>query len=710
MLIASWSFLVKISHFLKCILFLGFSPLMAATDSFEKECPFLTTNQGTKVSDDRNTLKVGERGPSLLEDFISREKITHFDHERIPERVVHARGSGAHGYFQVYQPMHAFTKAQFLQDPSIKTPVFVRFSTVAGFRGSADTVRDVRGFATKFYTQEGVFDLVGNNMPVFFIQDGIQFPDVIHAVKPEPHHEMPQASSAHDNFWDFISLTPESMHMVMWVISDRALPRSYSMMEGFGVHTFQFVNAEGQRYFIKFHWKPVKGVYSLLFDETQIIAGRDPDFNRRDLYESIERKDFPEFELGVQILEEKDLNHLEFDFLDPTKIWPEEEVPVKRIGKMTLNRNPDNFFNETEQVAFHPGHIVPGIDFTDDPLLQTRLFSYLDTQLLRLGGPNFHQIPINQTRSALANNQRDGLMRQSNDAGKVNYGPNSLAKGCPVQASWGQGGFVTFPSEIQGKKIRKRPESFGDHYTQATLFWNSMSEAEKRHIIKAFHFELGKVQYPHIRKKMVEHLNHINHSLAVEVAKGIDVAAPDTLPDRPYEKRSPALSLENHKKHSIKGRQVAILAWPGVDLLQVRQYKNWLEQEGAIVSIVSSRLGELQNKNKNGLKIDKTFATTDSALFDAVLVAGAPPSTSDMETDEKVKNFIRQAYRHCKPIAFLDGKTDEENRALLPLNVVKDPDKAHALGIVFAHKNAEDSYKAFKQAIEAHRFWDREKN
>jgi len=437
------------------VLFCGFNAdVLSILDKGkgEESCGFLTTNFGLKINDNQNSLKAGERGPTLLEDMIMREKITHFDHERIPERVVHARGNGAHGYFQVYKSLANITKAAFLQDPSIKTPVFVRFSTVAGPRGSADTVRDVRGFATRFYTTEGNFDLVGNNIPVFFIQDAIKFPDLIHSVKQEPHNDIPTAASAHDNFWDFISLTPESMHMIMWHLSDRAIPRSFAAMEGFGVHTFRLVNEGGKSHFVKFHWKPLNGIYSFVFDEAQIIAGKDPDFLRRDLWELIENKNYPEYELGLQVLSESELKKVEFDILDATKIWPEEDVPVLRIGKMTLNRNPDNFFNEVEQIAFHLGNIVSGIDYTNDPLLQGRLFSYLDTQLLRLGGPNFHEIPINQPIVPVRNTQRDGFKRQTIDRGTVNYEPNSLAKGCPMQAAIRDGGFVSFPEIQSGEK------------------------------------------------------------------------------------------------------------------------------------------------------------------------------------------------------------------------------------------------------------------
>ena len=423
---------------------------------------YLTTNHGVRINDNQNSLKAGDRGPSLLEDFILREKITHFDHERIPERVVHARGSGAHGFFQVYKPMAALTKANFLQDPAVKTPVFVRFSTVAGSRGSSDMARDVRGFAVKFYTEDGNFDLVGNNMPVFFIQDAIKFPDLIHAVKPEPHNEIPQAASAHDTFWDFISLMPESMHMVMWVMSDRSLPRSLRMMEGFGVHTFRLINDAGEARFVKFHWKPLLGMHSIVWDEAQKISGKDPDFHRRDLWEAIESGAYPEWELGIQVVEEKDEHKFDFDLLDPTKLIPEELVPVQRIGKLTLNRNPDNFFAETEQVAFHVGHIVPGIDFTNDPLLQGRLFSYTDTQLLRLGGPNFHEIPINRSLAPVHNNQRDGQMRQTINTSRTSYEPNSMGGGCPFQAGRDMGGFVSHAEKVGST----RPRGYGEQLVE----------------------------------------------------------------------------------------------------------------------------------------------------------------------------------------------------------------------------------------------------
>ena len=464
---------------------------------------FLTTNHGVRINDNQNSLKAGERGATLLEDFIFREKMTHFDHERIPERIVHARGSAAHGFFQPYQSWSHITKAKFLQDPSVQTPVFTRFSTVAGFRGSTDLARDARGFAVKFYTEEGNYDLVGNNIPVFFIQDAMKFPDLVHSVKPEPHNEIPQAAAAHDTFWDFISLMPESMHMIMWAMSDRAIPRSYRMMEGFGVHTFRFMNEQGKATFVKFHWKPLQGIHGVMWDEATKISGKDPDFHRRDLWEAIEAGQYPEYELCVQLVPEKDEMKFDFDLLDPTKIIPEELVPVTPLGKMTLNRNPDNFFAETEQAAYHPGHIVPGIDFTNDPLLQGRLFSYLDTQLKRLGGPNFHEIPINRPVAPVHNNQRDGHMRQMINRGVTSYEPNSINSGCPFQAKWSEGGFASYAERIDARKVRARSASFHDHFSQATLFYNSQTEIEKKHIVEAFHFELGKVQRVAIRERML---------------------------------------------------------------------------------------------------------------------------------------------------------------------------------------------------------------
>ncbi len=463
----------------------------------------LTTNQGVPVADNQNSLKAGYRGPALLEDFILREKITHFDHERIPERIVHARGSAAHGYFECYESLEQYTRASLFSAAGKQTPVFVRFSTVFGERGSADTARDARGFAVKFYTDEGNWDLVGNNIPVFFIQDAMKFPDLVHAAKPEPHFAIPQASTAHDTFWDFVSLMPESMHMLMWVMSDRAIPRSFRMMQGFGVHTFRLVTADGESQFVKFHWQPLAGTHSLEWEEAVKIAGADPDFHRRDLWEAIECGAYPEYELGMQIFTESQAEEFSFDVLDATKIIPEELVPVRPVGKMILNRNPDNFFAETEQVAFCAAHIVPGLDFSSDPLLAGRIHSYVDTQISRLGGPNFHEIPINSPVAQVHNNQRDGMHRQAINRGRVAYEPNSLGGGCPFQA--GAAGFTSFREPVAGDKVRGKPERFADHYTQATLFWNSQAPVEQAHIINAFRFELTRVQTPAIRERTTRH-------------------------------------------------------------------------------------------------------------------------------------------------------------------------------------------------------------
>ena len=643
----------------------------------------LTTNQGTRINDNQNSLKAGARGPSLLEDFILREKITHFDHERIPERVVHARGAAAHGHFQVYEPLSELTRAKFLGDPSVRTPVFVRFSTVAGSRGSSDLARDVRGFAVKFYTEEGNFDLVGNNIPVFFIQDAVKFPDLVHAVKPEPHHEIPQAASAHDTFWDFISLMPESMHMIMWVMSDRAIPRSFRMMEGFGVHTFRLVNDRGKSRFVKFHWKPLLGVHSILWDEALKISGKDPDFHRRDLWEAIANGSYPEWELGLQVIEEEDEHAFDFDLLDPTKIVPEELVPVRRVGRLTLNRNPDNFFAETEQVAFHPGHLVPGIDFTDDPLLQGRLFSYTDTQLTRLGGPNFHEIPINRPIAPMHNNQRDGHMRQTINTSRASYEPNTVVGGCPFQAGARMGGFVSYPEGISEGKARRRGERFFDHFSQATLFWKSQSETEQDHIVHALRFELGKVETASIRERMVGMLANIDRSLAEQVAAGLGLSAiPKVEPPlnrsipadgkpEDFEPRrgkatsgltaSAALSMANTIKDTAKTRKVAILAADGADSAAIETMKRTLSAAGATSKVIAPRGGTLSGTRGVKVPVDFSLLTVGSVLFDAVFVPGGTESVKTLKADAMAVLFVNEAYKHCKALA-----ATGEGRALLP--------------------------------------------
>jgi catalase len=682
---------------------------------------FLTTNQGLKINDNQNSLKAGERGPTLLEDFILREKITHFDHERIPERIVHARGSGAHGFFELYASQEKYTKAKFLTDTAVKTPVFVRFSTVAGSRGSTDLARDVRGFSVKFYTQEGNYDLVGNNMPVFFIQDAIKFPDLIHAVKPEPHHEIPQAASAHDTFWDFISLMPESAHMIMWLMSDRAIPRSYRMMEGFGVHSFRLINEAGQACFVKFHWKPLLGVHSVVWDEAKKISGNDPDFHRRDLWEAIENGAFPEWEFGLQIIPEEDEHKFDFDILDPTKIIPEELVPVIRVGKMTLNRNPDNFFAETEQVAFHPGHLVPGIDFSNDPLLQGRLFSYTDTQLSRLGSPNFHEIPINRPVSPVHNNQRDGHMRQTINASRTSYEPNSIGNNYPVQAKIEDGGFSSYQERIDTKKIRDRSDSFFDHFSQASLFYNSQSQAEKNHLIDALRFELGKVEIEEIRKRMVGILTQIDKGLAGKVAEGLGLELPKgpELPvnhgvpadaDRkkyaskiikPALKTSAALSMANTPKNSVKSRLVAVLATDGVNGDQLAITKKALVKAGAQTKIIATHNGHIKDSKGLAIKVDFTFLTSASVLFDAVYIPGGMASVNALKAEADAVHFVTEAFKHCKAIAAEAEGTDMLKVAQIPFNTKGSTPP----GIL-----ADQQPAAFISAIANHRFWEREKN
>lgn len=679
----------------------------------------LTTNQGLKINDNQNSLKDSERGATLLEDFILREKITHFDHERIPERIVHARGSAAHGYFELYKNLSEYTKAGFLNDTSIKTPVFVRFSTVAGGAGSTDLARDVRGFSVKFYTQEGNYDLVGNNIPVFFIQDAMKFPDLVHAVKPEPDHGMPQAASAHDTFWDFISLVPESLHMIMWVMSDRAIPRSLRMMEGFGVHTFKLINAAGKFHFVKFHWKPVLGIHSVCWDEATRISGKDSDFHRRDLYEAIDSGAFPEWELGLQIIPEEDEHKFEFDLLDPTKLVPEELVPVTIIGKMTLNKNPDNFFAETEQVAFHPGHLVPGIDFSNDPLLQGRIFSYTDTQLRRLGTPNFHELPINRSINEVHNNQRDGMMRQTISKGKVSYEPNTLAGGCPFQAAMKDGGFTSHNQRVDGQKIRTRSKSFVDHYSQAKLFFNSQTLPEQKHIINAITFELSKVQTVAIRERMVGLLLFINKDLAKKVGDNLGIkptkpasplnqsfpadANPNDYQSKEYEmtlKKSDKLSMANTVKDSIKTRQIAFLIANGADAASINNLTAKLKAAGAIVHLIANNMAPVIAEDKTVFTPKHSLLSTSSVCFDAVYIASGIKSTDILKAEPAAILFVNEAYKHCKTIGF--GKQTESFSDLT--NVKKTMPKDPAI----LHESDANFVKDFIASIAKHRVWDLE--
>jgi catalase len=659
---------------------------------------WLTTNQGTPISDNQNSLKSGERGPSLLEDFILREKITHFDHERIPERIVHARGSGAHGFFQPTKSLAKLTKAAFLQEPEKKTEVFVRFSTVAGGAGSVDLPRDVRGFAVKFYTDEGNFDLVGNNIPVFFIQDAIKFPDLIHSVKMEPDRGFPQAGSAHDTFWDFASLMPESMHMLVWAMSDRAIPRSYRMIEGFGIHTFRMINEKGESTFVKFHWRPVNGAASVLWDEAVKISGADPDFHRRDLFDAIERGDFPEYDFCIQAFDQVTADDFEFDVLDATKLIPEEVVPLEVVGRMTLNRNVSNFFAETEQAAFHPGHVVPGIDFTNDPLLQGRLFSYTDTQLIRLGGPNFHELEINRPRCPMRNFQRDGVKRQMVPMGRVAYEPNSLAPEGPREDP--VRGFATYRDQEHGEKLRIRPESFSDHYSQARQFFRSMSEPEQRHIISAFAFELGKVETVAIRKRMLGHLMIIDTNLGSQVEEALGmVGEADTIePARaPIDlAESPSLSLIKKAKPTLRGRKIGVLVSDGSDGVLINEFRNALAAEGASVAIVAPKIGGVQPAKGKRIPADHALVAAPSIFFDAVAVMASIDGASQLEREAAAIDWIRDAFGHLKII----GTVEEASQILHKAGVEADS------GVIDVSQRG--GVKAFIDAAKNHRLWERE--
>jgi len=690
----------------------GVNPTAAPLDRVRVDSggQVLTTNQGVPIAQNQDSLKAGLRGPALLKDFILREKITHFDHERIPERIVHARGSGAHGYFECYRSLRRMTRAAPFQEDGKITPVFVRFSTVAGERGSKDTARDARGFAVKFYTDEGNWDLVGNNIPVFFIQDAMKFPDLVHALKPEPHHAMPQAASAHDTFWDFVSLMPESTHMLMWAMSDRAIPRSFRMMQGFGVHTFRFVNEAGDSRLVKFHWTPRLGTHSLAWDEAVKISGADPDFHRRDLWEAIEAGEFPEYELGVQVFTEEQANKFSFDVLDATKIVPEELVPVEPIGRLVLNRNPDNFFAETEQVAFCAAHVVPGIDFTNDPLLAGRIHSYVDTQLIRLGGPNFHEIPINAPVAQVHNNQRDGFHRQAIHRGRVAYEPNSLAGGCPFQA--GAAGFVSFPEPVRAEELRGRPEKFAEHYNQATLFFESQSDAEKAHIIAAFRFELSKVTVPAVRERMVANLMNVSRELATSVAAGLGMGPVEPSPraiarvPRAEVRQSAALSLLAHPGDGgIRSRKVALLVCDGIAGGSLAAVQEALLEAGAVPRLVGPRIGPFVTAEGRTLQADASLENEPGPLFDALVLPDGERAVKKLAVDGRAGEFVKEQYRHCKPILALGASSSLLEGAGASTRL---PDGSEDPGVLQGEDDVDEAIAAFIDALSQHRHWVRE--
>ena len=666
------------------------------------DTPVLTTNQGIPVADDQNSLRLGERGPTLLEDFHFREKLFHFDHERIPERVVHARGYGAHGYFEPYKSLSDLTRADLFQRKGEKTEVFVRFSTVAGSEGSADLARDVRGFAVKFYTKEGNWDLVGNNIPVFFIQDAIKFPDLIHAAKPEPDRGFPQAQTAHDNFWDFVSLTPESMHMIMWIMSDRTIPRSLRFMEGFGIHTFRLVDADDKSTYVKFHWKPKQGMQSVVWNEAVKINGADPDFHRRDLWDAIQSGDHPEWELGLQLFDDEFADKFDFDVLDPTKIIPEEILPVRKVGRMVLDRVVDNFFAETEQVAFCTQNVVPGIDFTNDPLLQGRNFSYLDTQLKRLGSPNFHEIPVNRPRGCpFINFQRDGHMRTTVDQGRANYQPNS----------WGEGpresptkGYRSFPAQESGAKRRLRPESFADHYSQARQFFISQTEVEQLHIASALTFELSKVQTPAIRARMVAHLMNIDAALARNVSRGLrlkDEPAPAAAarPTRQDLEASPALSILLHGPKSLAGRKIGALVTDGTDASLLEALRTAVEGQGALLKLVAPMVGGIEASDGSWLAADEKLDGGPSVLFDAVALLPSADGAAMLAKHPAARDFVADAYAHFKFIGYTDAAGP-----LLAKAGIAEADRDNG----FVKLTKPNDVEAFLASCSELRFWQRE--
>ncbi|MFF2318871.1 catalase [Arthrobacter sp. NPDC058097] len=685
------------------------SPTGAPEHARAQSGQYLTTAQGTRLADTDHSLKAGPRGPILLQDHHLREKITHFDHERIPERVVHARGAGAHGVFRSYGTAANITRAGFLAK-DVETPVFVRFSTVLGSRGSADTVRDTRGFSTKFYTDEGTYDLVGNNIPVFFIQDGIKFPDIVHAAKPHPDREIPQAQSAHDTFWDFVSLHTEAQAHTMWNMSDRGIPRSYRTMEGFGVHTFRLVDAEGATTLVKFHWKPKQGVHSLVWEEAQIINGMDPDFHRRDLADAIEAGAFPEWELGIQTFPDAEDQMFEgIDLLDPTKFVPEELAPVQPIGLMTLNANPVNYFAETEQVAFHPGHLVPGIDVTNDPLLQVRLFSYLDTQISRLGGPNFAQIPINRPQAPVNDMLRDGMHQAAVHAGVAPYRPNSLDGGCPFKAGADLGAFVDVPEAVaEAIKQRKNPASFDDHYSQPRLFFRSLTPVEQEHVIQAYTFELGKCYEKPIRERQLLALANIDASLCAAVARGLGMPAPEATEDVPDAQPSPAVS-QLGKTWPVAGRVVGIVADESSDLEAVRDASKALDDAGIVPLVIAPSGGTLRGEDDGGIPVQRTYLTARSTEFDAVIVAGSGAPADDAEQgldakagepgaslDPRVVLLLSESFRHAKAIGAWGSGSAGVNAASIPND---------AAGVVLGD-SAGQVVPQIQELLAAHRAWE----
>ncbi|MBF2782773.1 catalase [Staphylococcus saprophyticus] len=643
----------------------------------------MTTNNGVKVSEDENTLTVGERGPSLLEDFHFREKIMHFDHERIPERIVHARGFGAHGEFQVYEDLSEYTSADFLTHPEKTTPVFVRFSTVQGSKGSPDTVRDVRGFATKFYTEDGIFDLVGNDIPVFFIQDAIKFPDLIHAVKPEPHNEMPQGGTAHDTFWDFFAQNPESTHTTVWAMSDRGIPKNFRQIEGFGIHTFHLVNSEGQSYFVKFHWKPLQGLESLVWDEAQILHGKDIDFHRKDLYESIEKGDYPEWELALQIIRPEQEFDFDFDILDPTKIWPEDQVPIKKVGKMTLNQNVTNVFDETEQAAFHPGHIVPGIDFSNDPLLQGRLFSYTDTQISRLGGPNFNQIPINRPVNEVHNNQRDAMHQMNVNKGQVAYHKNGLNNNEPHTTSKEEGGYEHYQEKVEGRKIQKRSESFKDYYSQAKLYLNSLTQDEFNHTVDGFSFEIGMCDSIMVKQNAVNQLNKVDRTLAERVAKNVGVDVPSENEEVSSEAKDSQLTMEKYDI-PLQGHSVAVVINGNISEDTLKAYAETFIENKLNYAFV----GQHPKKISEDFGITETYNTAHPTLFDSLIVL-----SDGTDINPNAEAFAELNYKHGKPLVVNSAVAKGLSDAKINLE---------APGVFIS-----DKPQVIIQAFKKVRYWDR---